>query len=65
MIHGLRLPEPKRGDVLAVPGTGAYTLAMASNYNSVPRPAAVLVAKGEAQLIRRRETIDDLLASEV
>ena len=65
MIHGLPLPEPKRGDLLAVPGTGAYTLAMASNYNSVPRPAAILVADGEARLIRRRETIDDLLAKEV
>jgi diaminopimelate decarboxylase len=64
MIHGLPLPEPRRGDLLAVPGTGAYTLAMASNYNSVPRPAAVLVANGEARLIRKRETIDDLLALE-
>jgi diaminopimelate decarboxylase len=65
MIHGLRLPEPKRGDLLAVPGTGAYTLAMASNYNSVPRPAAVLVADGEARVIRARETIEDLLAKEI
>jgi diaminopimelate decarboxylase len=65
MIHGLRLPEPKRGDLLAVPGTGAYTLAMASNYNSVPRPAAVLVADREARVIRQRETIEDLLAREV
>jgi diaminopimelate decarboxylase len=65
MIEGLPLPEPRRGDLLAVPGTGAYTLAMASNYNSVPRPAAVLVTDGEAQIIRRRETVDDLLAKEV
>ena len=65
MIHGLPLPEPRRGDLLAVPGTGAYTLAMASNYNSVPRPAAVLVAGGEARVIRARETIEDLLAREV
>jgi diaminopimelate decarboxylase len=65
MIHDLPLPEPRRGDLLAVPGTGAYTLAMASNYNSVPRPAAVLVADGEARIIRRPETIDDLLAREV
>jgi diaminopimelate decarboxylase len=65
MIHDLPLPEPRRGDLLAVPGTGAYTLAMASNYNSVPRPAAVLVADGEARIIRRRETIDDILAREV
>jgi diaminopimelate decarboxylase len=58
------LPEPRRGDVLAVPATGAYTLAMASNYNAVPRPAAALVAKGSARLIRRRETLDDLLGLE-
>jgi diaminopimelate decarboxylase len=38
---------------------------MASNYNAVPRPAAVLVGDGEARLIRRRETLDDLLALEV
>jgi diaminopimelate decarboxylase len=63
-IHDLPLSEPSRGDLLAVPATGAYTLAMASNYNSVPRPAAVLV-DGEARVIRRRESIDDLLASEI
>jgi diaminopimelate decarboxylase len=62
LIPGLRLPEPRRGDLLAVPTTGGYTLAMGSNYNAVPRPAAVLVRDGEARLIRRRETIDDLLA---
>ena len=44
--------------------TGAYTLAMASNYNGVPRPAAILVADGEARLARRRETVEDLLALE-
>jgi diaminopimelate decarboxylase len=61
LIEAVDLPEPRRGDLLAVPATGAYTLAMASNYNGVPRPAAVLVADGEAQLIRRRESVDDLL----
>ncbi len=64
LIDSVELPEPHRGDLLAVPATGAYTLAMASNYNGVPRPAAVLVADGEARLIRRRETVDDLLAFE-
>ena len=59
------LPEPRRGDLLAVPATGAYTLAMGSNYNAQPRPAAVLVSDGHAELVRRRETIDDLLALEV
>jgi diaminopimelate decarboxylase len=64
LIGSVELPEPRRGDVLAVPATGAYTLAMSSNYNAVPRPGAVLVARGEARAIRRRETIDDLLALE-
>jgi diaminopimelate decarboxylase len=61
LIESVPLPEPQRGDVLAVPGTGAYTLAMGSNYNALPRPAAVLVGDGDARLIRRRETVDDLL----
>ena len=64
LIEEVELPEPRRGDLLAVPATGAYTLAMASNYNGVPRPAAVLVADGNAELIRRRETVDDLLQFE-
>ena len=64
LIDRVELPEPRRGDLLAVPATGAYTLAMASNYNGVPRPAAVLVAAGNARLIRRRETLDDLVAPE-
>jgi diaminopimelate decarboxylase len=64
LIDRVELPQPVRGDLLAVPATGAYTLAMASNYNGVPRPAAVLVRGGDARLIRRRETLDDLLAFE-
>ena len=64
LIERVELPEPRRGDVLAVPGTGAYTVAMGSNYNGVPRPAVVLVADGDARLIRRRETVEDLLRYE-
>jgi len=64
LIDDVALPSPRRGDLLAVPATGAYTLAMSSNYNGVPRPAAVLVREGEARLIRRRETVDDLLGLE-
>lgn len=65
LIDRVALPEPARGDLLAVPATGAYTLGMASNYNGVPRPAAVLVGGGEARLILRRETVDDLLSREI
>jgi diaminopimelate decarboxylase len=64
LIDDVALPAPRRGDLLAVPATGAYTLAMSSNYNGVGRPAAVLVGDGDARLIRRRETVDDLLALE-
>jgi diaminopimelate decarboxylase len=64
LIERVTLPEPRRGDLIAVPATGAYTLGMGSNYNAVPRPAAVLVANGTARLIRRRETVEDLLALE-
>jgi diaminopimelate decarboxylase len=65
LIDDVDLPSPRRGDLLAIPATGAYTLAMSSNYNGVGRPAAVLVAGGEARLIRRRETADDLMALEL
>jgi diaminopimelate decarboxylase len=64
LIERVELPEPRRGEVLAVPVTGAYTLSMSSTYNAVPRPAAVLVRDGDARVIRRRETVDDLLGYE-
>ncbi len=54
-----------RGDLLAVPGTGAYCRSMASQYNHVPRPPVVAVRDGEARAIVRRETEDDLLALDV
>ena len=53
------------GDLVAVPGTGAYCRSMASNYNHVPRPPVVAVRDGQARLIVRRETEDDLLALDV
>jgi diaminopimelate decarboxylase len=64
LIDAVELPRPRRGDLLAVPATGAYTLAMSSTYNGVPRPAAVLVNNGEVRVIRKRETLDDLLRFE-
>jgi diaminopimelate decarboxylase len=64
LIDDVDLPPPTRGDLLAIPATGAYTLAMSSNYNGVGRPAAVLVRDGDARLIRRRESVDDLLGLE-
>ncbi len=60
------LPADVRpGDLLAVPGTGAYCRSMASNYNHVPRPPVVAVRDGVSRVIVRRETEDDLLALDV
>jgi diaminopimelate decarboxylase len=53
------------GDLVAVPGTGAYCRSMASNYNHVPRPPVIAVRDGEARVVVRRETVDDLLALDV
>lgn len=54
--------DVQAGDLLAVPGTGAYCRSLANNYNHVPRAAVVAVRDGEARLLLRRETEDDLLA---
>jgi diaminopimelate decarboxylase len=52
------------GDLVATPVTGAYGHSMGSNYNKVPRPAVVFVSDGDARLVVRRETLDDLLATD-
>jgi diaminopimelate decarboxylase len=65
LVADVPLPPVRAGDVLCVPAAGAYCLAMASNYNGLPRPAVVMVRDGAARLIRRRETLDDLLAAEI
>jgi diaminopimelate decarboxylase len=59
-----RLPAPSVGDLMVVFDAGAYGSVMASNYNRRPMPAEVLVQNGDATLIRRRQTIDDLVALE-
>jgi diaminopimelate decarboxylase len=61
LIKNAQLPETQPGDILVVMGTGAYNYSMASNYNRLPRPAAVLVANSEANLILRRENYQDLI----
>ena len=65
LIDRIALPELHTGDLLAVPVTGAYAASMASNYNLLPRPAAVMVRDGEARLVQRRESVEDLLARDV
>jgi len=58
------IPEPRDGDLLAVMSAGAYGFVMASNYNSRPRAAEVLVDGAEAHVIRERETLEDLIRGE-
>ena len=55
------LQPAQAGDILAVCCTGAYNYSMSSNYNRIPRPAAVMIRDGKARLIIRRETYEDLL----
>src|SRR5665647_383191 len=63
VVHDVRLPDDvARGDLLAVPVTGAYGRSMASNYNHVPRPPVLAVRAGEVRVLVRRETEADLLA---
>jgi diaminopimelate decarboxylase len=62
LIHDIELPAMHPGDLLAVPVGGAYQLSMSSNYNAARRPAVVWVENGEARLVQRRETVEDLLA---
>ena len=61
----VRLREPRPGDVVVTPATGAYGHALANNYNGVPRPPVILCAGGEARVAVRRETLEDLVARDV
>lgn len=65
LVPGSRLPQVGKGDVIALLETGAYQESSASNFNALPRPATVLVAGTEVDLIRRAETLDDVWARDV
>lgn len=64
LVRDAPLPPLKLGELIAIPASGAYQIAMESNYNLALRPAIVMVRDGEAQLVRRRQTLDDLLQLE-
>jgi diaminopimelate decarboxylase len=65
LVRDVMLAAPAVGDVLVTPGTGAYGHAMASNYNGVTRPSVVFCSDGEARVVVRRETYEDLTARDV
>jgi diaminopimelate decarboxylase len=66
LLFDAKLPaDAAVGDLVATPVTGAYGQSMGSNYNAITRPPVVFVADGDARLVVRRETYDDLLATDV
>ncbi len=65
LIQDTMIQQATPGDILGVQGTGAYNYAMASNYNRLPRPAVVLAKDGGAEVIVRRETLDDLIRNDL
>ncbi len=65
LLKEIALPSCKSGEILAVFGTGAYNSSMSSNYNRIPKPAAVMVDKGHSALVQRREGPEDLLRYDI
>ncbi len=65
LIHDIALPPVAAGDIIAVAGCGAYCIPESMNYNASFRPAVVMIRDGKARLIRRRETLDDLIQLDV
>jgi diaminopimelate decarboxylase len=60
LVRDVMLDNPRRGDVLVIPATGAYGHAMANNYNQIPRPPVIFCRDGDARVVVRRETYEDL-----
>ncbi|MBD73883.1 MAG: diaminopimelate decarboxylase [Rickettsiales bacterium] len=65
LFKEIELADCKTGDLICVFGTGAYNNSMSSNYNRIPRPATILVSNGEAEIIQKRESPNDLLKYDV
>jgi diaminopimelate decarboxylase len=65
LVRDMRLAGPRPGDVLVMPATGAYGPAMANNYNAIPRPPVVFCKDGQARVVVRRETYEDLTRRDV
>jgi diaminopimelate decarboxylase len=65
IVRDALLDDPRAGDILVTPGTGAYGHAMANNYNGVPRPPVIFCRDGDARVVVRRETFEDLRARDV
>ena len=65
LINDIKIQKAEGGDILAVLSTGAYGFSMASGYNRILRPAVVFVRNGEARLVSKRQTYEDLIKDEI
>ena len=65
IVRDIALPNPVPGDIVVTPGTGAYGYAMSNNYNGVPRPPVIFCRDGNARVVVRRETYEDLMSRDV
>jgi diaminopimelate decarboxylase len=65
LVRDIALDAPRAGDVLVIPATGAYGHAMANNYNGIPRPPVIFCSGGEARVVVKRETLEDLAARDL
>ena len=65
IVRDVQLPSPVPGDIVVTPATGAYGYAMANNYNGVPRAPVIFCKDGDARVVVRRETYDDLMSRDV
>jgi diaminopimelate decarboxylase len=65
IVRDVALADPAPGDVIVTPVTGAYGYSLANNYNGVPRPPVIFCREGDARVVVRRETYEDLAARDV
>ena len=65
LLENVNLPEVKSGDILAVLTTGAYGYSMSNNYNRIPKPAVVMVKNGQARLVCKRESYEDIIKNDI
>jgi len=65
IVRDAQLDDPRPGDIVVTPATGAYGYAMANNYNGVPRPPIIFCRDGDARVVLRRERVQDLTARDV
>ena len=65
LIKDINLPHIEKDDLICIPASGAYCIPMSSNYNMNLKPAVILVQDGKSEIIRKRETYDDILSLEV